>query len=95
MITPALAWEFVVEREKLEGRRISPETFVSQYFGARNVVNRLKDDFGKKIVVDLLLKNRDNSPKVYKANITRIDHHVPQRYTEAQVKEIIADIGIS
>ncbi|MGH8223428.1 MAG: hypothetical protein ACREQZ_10690 [Woeseiaceae bacterium] len=71
------------------GRRILPEAFVSQYFGAREVVNRLKAEFGKDLTVDLLLKNRDNSPKVYKANIARIDDHVPERYAEAEVLKII------
>lgn len=78
-----------MEREKLEGRRILPEAFVSQYFRAREVVNRLKAEFGKDLTVDLLLKNRDNSPKVYKANIARIDDHVPERYTETEVLKII------
>lgn len=91
---PAQAWQFVLEREKLEGRRILPETFVTQYFGARKVVNQLKEKFGKRVTVDLLLKNRDNSPKVYKANIDRIDNHVPERYTEQDVLKILDEIGV-
>ena len=30
---PELAWEFVQAREKVEGRKISPEHFVAQFFG--------------------------------------------------------------
>jgi predicted ABC-type ATPase len=92
---PVLAWEFVVAREKLEGRRIMPDDFVSQYFGARRVVNRLKGEFGRQIVVDLLLKNRDNSTKFYKANIDRIDNHVPERYTEDEVRNLVNNAGAS
>ena len=90
---PALAWEFVVGREKLEGRRIRPEDFVSQYFAARRVVNHVKRQFGKQITVDLLLKNRDNSPKIYKANIDQIDNHVPERFSEDSVLRVIKEIG--
>jgi predicted ABC-type ATPase len=46
---PQLAWEFVQAREKQEGRKIRPETFLEQYFAAREVVNRLKAELGRQI----------------------------------------------
>lgn len=39
--------------------------------------------------VDLILKDRDNSNKVYKDNIDKIDHHVPEKYTEEEVRELL------
>ena len=48
---PRLAWNFVQAREAAEGRRIQPEHFIEQYFAAREVVNRLKAEFGKDIGV--------------------------------------------
>lgn len=86
---PEMAWRFVQVREKLEGRRILAEHFIEQYFASRNVVNRLKDEFGKDISVDLLLKNLDGSDKVYKANVERIDSHIPEKYTEEDLVEMI------
>jgi len=86
---PRLAWEFVQAREAQEGRRIRPETFVDQYFEAREVVNRLKLEFGKKISVDLLLKNNDNSSRLYQAGIDQIDHHIPEKYSRADVEQMI------
>jgi UDP-N-acetylglucosamine kinase len=86
---PALAWRFVVAREKLEGRRIPPEQFVEQYFAARDVVNSLKALFEKKIQVDLLLKNVDGSNRVYRANIDEIDNFEPEKYTRSEVESII------
>jgi UDP-N-acetylglucosamine kinase len=68
---PRLAWEFVKARETAEGRRIRPETFIEQYFSAREVVNRLKDELGNQIGVDLLLKNNDNSQRMYRAQMLR------------------------
>src|SRR3546814_10597842 len=35
---PAQAWAFVQAREQAEGRHIEPETFIEQYFAARQVV---------------------------------------------------------
>lgn len=86
---PKLAWEFVVAREGAEGRRIRLETFIEQYFAARDVVNRLKREYGGRIKADLLLKNNDNSNRLYKAGIDQIDHHVPERYTRPQVEELL------
>lgn len=77
---PQQAWRFVQAREAIEGRRIEPETFVRQYFEARQVVNRLKTELGKVIEVDLLLKNNDGSHRAYQANIDQIDNHVPEKY---------------
>lgn len=86
---PQLAWNFVQAREALEGRRIRPEHFVDQYFAARDVVNRLKLEFGKRIHVDLLLKNNDNSQRLYVAGVDQIDHHVPERHSRADVESML------
>lgn len=86
---PLLAWDFVRAREAAEGRRILKEDFVKQYFAARDVVNRLKQEFGKEIGVDLLLKNNDNSDRMYKAGVDQIDHHIPEKYTRADVVKLL------
>lgn len=86
---PKLAWEFVKAREVVEGRNIKIEHFIAQYFSARDVVNSLKVKFGDKVKVDLLLKNNDNSNRVYKANIDKIDNHVPEKYTPASLEQAL------
>lgn len=86
---PELAWDFVRARELAEGRRIPPQQFIDQYFAAREVVNSLKKTFGSKIQVDLLLKNNDNSNRMFKAGIDAIDYHVPEKYTRASLEELI------
>ncbi|HZR02986.1 MAG TPA: zeta toxin family protein [Burkholderiales bacterium] len=86
---PRLAWEFVQAREAAEGRRIPTDQFVDQYFAARDVVNRLKRELGKSIKVDLLLKNNDNSNRLYQAGVDQIDTHIPERYTRADVEQML------
>lgn len=86
---PCLAWKFVQARERQEGRRIQPEVFLEQYFAARQVVNRLKAELGPSIKVDLLLKNLDNSHRLYKAGIDRIDNHVPEKYAPKSLRELL------
>ena len=85
---PELAWQFARAREAEEGRRIEPDTFVAQYFAARSVVNQLKREFGRSISVDLILKNHDNSDRIYKDNIDKVDHHVPEKYTAGEVRTL-------
>lgn len=84
--SPYLAWEFVQARELQEGRHVLPERFVEQYFAARDVVNRLKLEFGRKIDVDLLLKPNDSSAKLVRIGVEQIDHHVPECVTRAELE---------
>lgn len=86
---PSLAWEFVQIREAAEGRRIRPEHFIDQYFAAREVVNRLKVEFGKQISVDLLLKNNDNTRRLYEANVEKIDPYIPEKYSRADIEKML------
>lgn len=86
---PELAWNFVQAREAVEGRGIKPEHFIDQYFAARDVVNQLKEEFGKAIRVDLILKENDNSQRAYFANIDKIDHHIPEKYTKVDIENML------
>lgn len=85
---PELAWQFARAREAEEGRRIEPDTFVAQYFAAQSVVNQLKKEFGRSISVDLILKNHDNSDRIYKDNIDKVDHYVPEKYTAGEFRTL-------
>lgn len=86
---PRHAWGFVQAREEQEGRRIEPETFIEQYFAARDVVNRLKAEFGRRVKVDLLLKNIDGGHKTYFANVERVDTHIPEKYDRASLRALL------
>ncbi|WP_345891251.1 hypothetical protein [Pseudomonas protegens] len=59
---------------------------LDHYFAARDVVNRLKLEFASDVHVDLLLKHIDNSGRLYKAGVDRIDYHIPERYTRADLE---------
>lgn len=87
---PQSAWRFVKARELREGRRIEPETFVNQYFAAREVVHALKLKFGQGVKIDLLLKNLDGSKRLYQANVDQIDSYVPEKFSRQQVTDIVS-----
>lgn len=86
---PELAWEFVNAREKVEGRKILPEHFVEQFFGSQAVIEALKDKFGKKIQVDLLMKDNDGSTRTYHSNVSSLKPYLKPNYTLEEVKKIV------
>lgn len=88
---PIQAWKFVLAREKAEGRRIRQDNFIAQYFAARENVNLLKRKFGKEIGVDLLVKNVDGTQQAYKANIDKIDNHIPENYAKSELVTLLTD----
>lgn len=88
---PVLAWRFVQAREKKEGRRILTKHFIEQYFAARDTVNCLKRNFGKKLIVDLLIKDFDNSTRSYKANVDKVDNHIKECYTREELAYKLSD----
>ncbi|MBK9251954.1 MAG: zeta toxin family protein [Proteobacteria bacterium] len=83
--SPMLAWQFVQSREASEGRHIQPEVFLEQYFAARQVVNRLKQNSAQ-VAVDMLMKNIDNSSRFYRAGVDQVDHHIPEIITRVELE---------
>ncbi len=86
---PLVAWEFTKGREKLEGRFVPKEVFVSALFNAKSNVNRAKKEFGNKIIVFAIEKNYDNSVKKTYFNIENIDSHITIRYTEDSLNNLL------
>lgn len=86
---PKQAWAFVKAREKRDGRAVPKEAFISQYFQARENVNTLKREFGKRIMIYLVVKNIDGTDTDYQQNVDVIDNYIPERYNVAQLEAII------
>lgn len=86
---PEISWKFVLAREVIEGRRILPETFVDQFFSSRSCVNLLKQEFGDKISVNLVVKNYDQSVGNVLFGIQSIDEHIGNAYNPRDLLELI------
>ncbi|MCS0307814.1 zeta toxin family protein [Vibrio diabolicus] len=87
---PELAWEFVNAREKVEGRKILPEYFFKRFFGSQSVMESLKDKFGRKIQVDLLMKDNDGSTRVcHHSNVSSTKPYLKPNYTVEEVNKIV------
>lgn len=89
---PKQAWKFVQAREKVEGRKVLPDKFVSQYFSSRETVNQLKQEFHDHIKLDLLIKHIDGSTRHYHSNVNQIDSHIKEIYSPDELMKIVAGI---
>lgn len=87
---PLQAWKFVQAREQRDGRMIPKESFIDQYFLARENVHTLKKEFGNNIRADLIVKNIDGTDFKYKDNIDVIDSHIPERYTKSTLSQLLS-----
>lgn len=54
---PKVAWNYVVKREKIEGRIVPKEFFISSYLGSINIVREAIREFGNKIIIDVFQKS--------------------------------------
>lgn len=86
---PIQAWGFVQAREVAEGRRIPPDRFVEQFFGARDVVNQLKVKFGSAIQVDVIFKDIDGKNRRFEANVSDLNRAAPISYSREDVERIV------
>jgi predicted ABC-type ATPase len=88
---PRQAWNFVKAREKKDGRTIPKDAFISQYFQARCKVNMLNQEYGKGVMIYLVIKNIDGSDFGYHQNIDIVDNYIPERYSREQLEALIIE----
>lgn len=84
---PVRAWELTVARGNKEGRYIPKDFFVNSLFNAKNNVNRIKEEFGEKVIVNLIEKNYDGFIDKPRFNIGNIDNHLKIKYTRESLEE--------
>ncbi len=85
---PVQAWDFVKQRALIDGRRIPKESFIEQYFSAREVVNTIKKEFPG-VQVYLLVKNIDGSTQDYRQNVENIDNYIKEMYTRESLNNML------
>ena len=97
---PLQSWKFVGAREKLEGRRITPEAFSMSYYGTRDVIHKLltEPEFAKalhekSLTVDALIKSTGAHKNfVWRNRISAAEFRgiAPLEYTQEELREKIA-----
>ncbi|MDO8575865.1 MAG: zeta toxin family protein [bacterium] len=90
-LDPLSAWEFTKAREALEGRNIVKEKFIEQYIQSRKNVDAIKQEFGEKIRLNVILKNSKNEVEDIQLNVPSLDQFLKTQYNKGTVKEYSAE----
>lgn len=84
---PLIAWGFTQKREAVEGRNIPKEVFIRTLFAANENVKKIKNTFGDKIVLHVVLKNITNDQEEIFYNIDEVDKYVNIGYTADELRK--------
>lgn len=88
---PKKAWEVTKARESREARHVSKEVFVEAFFQAKENARSVKDQFGSKVELNLLIKNYDDGTEQYQMNIRSedLDRYTADGYSEDNLLGIL------
>ncbi len=88
---PKKAWEFTVAREAEETRHVDKEIFIDSFFTSRENTKEAKKKFGKQLVLNLLIKNLDNTNGELYLNINadELDYRIKSTYTKEELRKIL------
>jgi UDP-N-acetylglucosamine kinase len=82
---PLVAWDFTKKREVIEGRNIPREAFVDQFFAARENATILKKEFGKDLVLDIVIRDISTGKYSYEFNVDNIDNYIKHEYNKEEL----------
>jgi hypothetical protein len=88
-----LAWRFTQAREKIEGRRITKETFITSFLAARKNVRSVIEEFNGKIEALLILQNYQNQiASLHPISAPGlIEEAIPRLYSAEELEEVLKD----
>ena len=86
-IDPLVAWEFTKARECLEGRNIIKDKFIEQFLMSKENVNKIKEEFGKRVKINCVLKDKNNDVMDIEFNIPDIDTFLESKYNKQAIKK--------
>jgi len=84
---PMVAWRFTKIREAVEGRFVPKEVFVRSFIDARKNVNMVKEKFGSKVQLHVIVKNFNNNLETFRLNVSSVDGYINLSYTYESLME--------
>ncbi len=86
---PFVAWDFTKKRKRVEGRPVPKDTFINAFFTAKENVDRIKNEFGKRVELDLIIKNVNQKVEKAEFNIDRVADYLQIEYTPQTLGELL------
>ncbi len=92
-LSPEDAWQYTQDREMIEGRRITKDTFIQKYYGAYQTVRSVREIFDNKDV-EILFSNRTNmvsdTTKILSITDTaQLDEMIPRVYNKEELEQLL------
>ena len=90
---PEIAWQFTQQREQAEGRHIPKAAFIQQFCDARDTIQSVHEQFGKKVHIFLVKKdfqkNEVEDVIELDEDQTPVDYYIPQGYTKEDLTRLL------
>lgn len=83
--SPIIAWRFTKAREETEGRKVPKKAFVNSLFQAKENVQKVKDEFGEKVKVHVIIKNYEKGVEKDYPDVENIDQYIKIPYTRSEL----------
>jgi predicted ABC-type ATPase len=71
---PKIAWNYVLKRQKLEGRKVTKDFFIQTYLGSIETVKKAVARYGNKIIVDVYQKGDDANQDILIPQFKKLCH---------------------
>ena len=84
---PLIAWDFTKKREAVEGRNVTKDFFIRSFFLAKANVNKVKQLYKDKVVLNLVIKDYKNKVREVHLDIDEVDKYLKFGYNEKTLRE--------
>lgn len=86
---PLLSWSFTKIRERSEYRRVPKDVFITAYLKSMENVKKVKDQFGPKIKLNIVVKDFTTGLNKLELNKESIDSYISKVYTYVELESLI------
>lgn len=88
---PIRAWEFTKAREVRETRRILKDVFIKAFFASRDNVRTVKEQFGNRIELNILIKDYEKEEEDLRLNVpaSELDRIADNRYSLENLNNLL------
>lgn len=86
---PVISWKFTKVREQKEFRNVPKNVFINAYVKSIENVSLVKNEFGDKIKLNLVVKDFTKSLQTLHLNASEIEKLFPKLYTSVELTKIL------
>lgn len=85
------AWVFSKKREEVEGRFVPKERFINAFFQSRKNLMRVKKQFQEKVIINILVKDSQNTISDFLMDSDNVELVLPISYTKERLEGELHD----